>query len=212
MPATGINWPSKATQLYWASKSQKREPLVSGVFGFVDGKNLRVQEPSCWLHSVFVTGVFCFGLDGTIIWGRHNCPGSWNDREMSRRLQELLDDGSRVAPGMKLASDSAFPVGGLALGRIVTPLKQGDLERYPTECRLGLQTMSDCITSISLDSFLTLLLLLPPFELFVEPFFFALSSAELRLAHAGATGALMARRRERDLVHLDLAFIYKTGT
>ncbi|ETV76873.1 hypothetical protein H257_09311 [Aphanomyces astaci] len=158
MPAARIKWPSKATQLYWASKSQEREPLVSGVFVFVDGKSLGVQEPSCadlqnahyngWLHSLFVTGVLCFGLDGTIIWGRHNCPGFWNDGEMSRRLQEFLADGSRVAPGIKLASDSAFPVGGLALGRIVTPLKQGNLERYQTECRLGLQTMSDCIPSL----------------------------------------------------------------
>ncbi|ETV72009.1 hypothetical protein H257_12816 [Aphanomyces astaci] len=47
MSAAWINWPSKATQLYWASKSQEREPLVSGVFGFVDGKNRRVQELSC---------------------------------------------------------------------------------------------------------------------------------------------------------------------
>ncbi|ETW03260.1 hypothetical protein H310_05656 [Aphanomyces invadans] len=110
LPAARILWPSKTNQQYWALKSQEREPLVSGVFGFVDGKNLRVQEPSCadlqnahyngWLHSVFVTGVLCFGLDGTIIWGRHNCPGSWNDGELSRRLQEMLADDSRVAHGM----------------------------------------------------------------------------------------------------------------
>ena len=32
-----------------------------------------------WLHCVFVTGVLLFGVDGTICWARHNCPGSWND-------------------------------------------------------------------------------------------------------------------------------------
>ncbi|ETV90189.1 hypothetical protein H310_14987 [Aphanomyces invadans] len=127
LPAARILWPSKTKQQYWALKSQE-----------------------WWLHSVFVTGVLCFGLDGTILCGRHNCPGSWNDGEMSRRLQEMLADDIRVAHGMKLASDSAFPVGGLALGRIVTPLKQGDLDRYPTGCRLGLQTMSHCITSLRL--------------------------------------------------------------
>ncbi|ETV73527.1 hypothetical protein H257_11652 [Aphanomyces astaci] len=128
------------------------------VFGFVDGKNLRVQEPSNvdlqnaqfngWLHCVFVTGVLCYGVDGTLIWGRHNCPGSWNDGEMSRGLQDILADDTKVGPGMKVASDSAFPVGGRCAGRIITPLKEGDLERQPANCRLAMQTMSDCITSL----------------------------------------------------------------
>ncbi|KAG9404052.1 hypothetical protein AC1031_005591 [Aphanomyces cochlioides] len=81
-----ITWPNQRTQTQWAEKSNNKEPLVYGVFAFLDGKNLRVQSPSRsdlqnalyngWLHSVFVTGVLCFGLDGTLIWGRHNCPGS----------------------------------------------------------------------------------------------------------------------------------------
>ncbi|ETV67580.1 hypothetical protein H257_16306 [Aphanomyces astaci] len=141
IPDASIRWPSKFKQAYWASKSNAREPLVHGVFAFVDGKNLRVQEPSNadlqnahyngWLHCVFVTGVVCYGLGGTLIWGSHNCPGSWNDGEMSRRLQDILSDDSKVGPGI-----------------IITPLKDGDLERQPPECRLALQTMSDCITSL----------------------------------------------------------------
>jgi hypothetical protein len=95
-----------------------------------------------------VTGVFCYGLDGTMIWGRHNCPGSWNDGEMSRALQLKLSDPAMVGPGMKLASDSAFPIRGDVEGRIVTPLKEGDLERVPPECRLAMQVMSDSITSL----------------------------------------------------------------
>ncbi|KAF0728094.1 hypothetical protein Ae201684_013924 [Aphanomyces euteiches] len=101
-----------------------------------------------WLHSVFVTGVLCFGIDGTLIWGRHNCPGSWNDGEMSRRLQEILSDPWRTGAGMKIASDSAFPVSGRCAGRIITPLKEGDLERHPHDCRLGMKAMSDSITSL----------------------------------------------------------------
>jgi hypothetical protein len=49
---------------------------------------------------------------------------------------------------MKVASDSAFPVSGRCAGRIVTPLKEGDLERHPLNCRLGMKAMSDCITSL----------------------------------------------------------------
>ncbi|ETV82889.1 hypothetical protein H257_04663 [Aphanomyces astaci] len=158
IPDALIRWPSKSGQAHWASKANEREPLVQGVFGFVDGKDLRVQEPSNvdlqnaqfngWLHCVFVTGVLCYGLDGTLIWGRHNCPGSWNDGEMSRGLQDILADDTKVGPGMKVASDSAFPVGGRCAGRIITPLKEGDLERQPANCRLAMQTISDCITSL----------------------------------------------------------------
>ncbi|KDO32424.1 hypothetical protein SPRG_02901 [Saprolegnia parasitica CBS 223.65] len=29
-----------------------------------------------WTHSVSVTGVLCFGIDGTISWPKDNCSGS----------------------------------------------------------------------------------------------------------------------------------------
>ncbi|ETV88747.1 hypothetical protein H257_00261 [Aphanomyces astaci] len=154
-PDAAIKWPSKTTQASWAAMSNSREPLVHGVFSFVDGKNLRVQnhrQPicrmQCTVQRVFVTGVLCFGLDGTLVWGRHNCPGSWNDGEISRRLQEILADPAKADFGMKVASDSAFPVSVRCADRIVTPLKKGDLERHPPACRLGLKVMSDCITSL----------------------------------------------------------------
>ncbi|KAG9417125.1 hypothetical protein AC1031_001516 [Aphanomyces cochlioides] len=158
LPQSAVKWPSKATQRYWASKSNAREPLVTGVFAFADGKNLRAQQPSHtelqnaqyngWLYCVFVTGVLCFGLDGTLIWCKHNCPGSWNDGDMSRSLQDILVDPLLVDLGMKIACDSAFPIHGRCSGRIVTPLKSGDLERQSMECRRGLQAISGCITSL----------------------------------------------------------------
>lgn len=36
-----------------------------------------------WLRSVLVTGTIWFGADGSIIWCRHNYPGSWNDADTS---------------------------------------------------------------------------------------------------------------------------------
>ncbi|KAF1786494.1 hypothetical protein GQ600_3552 [Phytophthora cactorum] len=67
---------------------EAREPLLKNVFGFVDGKNLRVMQLSdselqnaCyngWLHNVFVTGTICLGADECILWLKHNCPGSWD--------------------------------------------------------------------------------------------------------------------------------------
>jgi len=95
-----IRWPSLEEQEYWASLVNRKNPYVNGRWGFIDGKNYQVQKPSSidlqnayyngWLHSTFVTGCFCFGADGTIIWGKHNCPGSWNDGEISRSFQEKL--------------------------------------------------------------------------------------------------------------------------
>ncbi|KAG9408553.1 hypothetical protein AC1031_020411 [Aphanomyces cochlioides] len=41
-----ITWPNQRTQTQWAEKSNNKEPLVYGVFAFLDGKNLRVQSPS----------------------------------------------------------------------------------------------------------------------------------------------------------------------
>ncbi|KAF0695550.1 Aste57867_13650 [Aphanomyces stellatus] len=98
-------------------------------------RSFRVQSPSSidlqnaqyngWLHAVFVTGCLCFGVDGTIIWARHNnCPGSWNDGEVSRQLQERLANDCFVGPGLKVASDSAFPVSGRCTGITITPLKE----------------------------------------------------------------------------------------
>ncbi|KUF99515.1 Crossover junction endonuclease [Phytophthora nicotianae] len=126
--------------------------------GFVDGKNYRVQEPSDvdlqnahyngWLHSVLITGTLCYGCDGTLIWAKLNCPGSWNDGEMSFALQEKLADVRITVPGTGVAADTAFPASKGTRGRIVTPLKDGDLERAPERCRLGMLAMSNAITSL----------------------------------------------------------------
>lgn len=101
-----------------------------------------------WLHSTLVTGVFCYGADGTAVWGKFNCPGSWNDGEVSRQFQEKLMNPAITALGMGVVADSAFPVNGDMFGRIVTPMKEGDLERASPECRAGLVAMSKAITSI----------------------------------------------------------------
>ncbi|RHZ14020.1 hypothetical protein DYB26_014329 [Aphanomyces astaci] len=116
-PDAAVKWPSKATQARWAAMSNLREPL--------DGYT------ACSLPV---------SLDGTLVWERKNCPGSWNDGEMGRRLQEILADPAKTDVGMKVASDSAFPVSGRCAGRIVIPLKKGDLERHPPACRLGLKS------------------------------------------------------------------------
>ncbi|KUF84205.1 hypothetical protein AM588_10000653 [Phytophthora nicotianae] len=72
-----ISWPSPSRQRELASLVNAREPLLQYTFGFIDGKNFRVQQPpnsdlqnamyNGWLHSVLVTGTICFAADGCII-------------------------------------------------------------------------------------------------------------------------------------------------
>ena len=127
-----VVWPSLIQQRKWGDKVENKNSLVKGRWGFVDGKNYRVQSPTDeekqnayyngWLHCVFVTGVLCFGVDGCIVWFRHNCPGSWNDGETSRHFQEKLCNDDINLADHGVLSDSAFPVSGHMFGKIITPL------------------------------------------------------------------------------------------
>ncbi|KAG1695071.1 hypothetical protein DVH05_020998 [Phytophthora capsici] len=115
-----IAWPSPARQVGLARLMEAREPHLKHIFGFIDGKNLRVKQPSNvdmqhamyngWLHSVLVTGTICFAADSCIIWSRHNCPGSWNDADTSLGFRKKLLD-PRYCPDsrMNVVSDSVFP-------------------------------------------------------------------------------------------------------
>lgn len=79
-------------------------------------------------------------MNGTIIWRRHYYPGSWDDRETSRALQIKLRDERFIMAGMGLADDSVFSVMVAAVGNIVTPLKEGDLDREGPGLHLGIVT------------------------------------------------------------------------
>ncbi|OWZ01523.1 hypothetical protein PHMEG_00027068 [Phytophthora megakarya] len=158
IPEATVEWPSKEMQAEWADQVTQKENLLKGCFCVADGKNYPVQAPTHsdlqnayyngWLHSVKVTGVLCYGFDGTLIWGKHNFPGSWNDGEMSRQLQRVLADPVKTMDKGCCATDSAFPVSASSRMRMITPLKDGDLERASPECRLGLLAMSAAITSV----------------------------------------------------------------
>ncbi|ETN02259.1 hypothetical protein PPTG_16507 [Phytophthora nicotianae INRA-310] len=154
-----ISWPSPSRQVELAMLVEAREPLLQHTFGFIDGKNLRVQQPSNsdlqnamyngWLHTVFVTGTICFAADGCIIWAKHNCPGSWNDSDTSLGFRnKLLDPVCCPDPRKNVVSDSAFPCSTSMAGRILTPLKDGDLDRILPSLRSSARTLHNAITSV----------------------------------------------------------------
>ena len=63
LPEASIRFPDKETQLRWAALTNAREPLVKGVWGFVDGKNYRVQEPTnSDLQNAMYNGICRYGL------------------------------------------------------------------------------------------------------------------------------------------------------
>jgi hypothetical protein len=158
LPEATIRWPTVDEQRQFAALVKDKEPLLSGRWGFVDGKNYKVQKPTSadvqnamyngWLHSTLITGVFCFAVDGTVSWGKHNVVGSWNDGEISRPFQAKLQDPVINLPDHGVLSDSAFPVSGGMFGRIMTPMKEGDLERAHPRARLALVLRSTAITSM----------------------------------------------------------------
>ena len=133
VPDAEIKWPTLEEQLDMGAKVQAKYPLISGRWGFADGKNLNVMEPTRadlqnamfngWLHCVFVTGVLLVCVDGTLAWGKHNVVGSWNDGEISRHLQKKLMRDNINLPGHGIVTDTAFPVAGDLFGRIISPLK-----------------------------------------------------------------------------------------
>jgi len=153
-----IVWPTLSEQREWGEKVSSKNSLIKGRWGFIDGKNYRVQTPSeedkqnayyiGWLHCVYVTGCICFGVDGCIVWYRHNCPGSWNDGETSRQFQQKLCNNDKNLPGHGVLSDSAFPVSDHMFGKIITPLKENDLERAPPGTVRILSAVSNAITSM----------------------------------------------------------------
>lgn len=97
---------------------------------------------------MLVTGALCFGADGCLVWGKHNFPGSRNEGTTSRTFQIKLLDPAKNVPGGKVAPDSAFPVSEEMTGKIIAPLKDGDLERKLRSARAGALRMSSACTSV----------------------------------------------------------------
>ncbi|KAI8839863.1 hypothetical protein BC829DRAFT_447093 [Chytridium lagenaria] len=118
-----IVWPSLSQQRDWAIAVEQHDPLMRFIL---------------------------FGADGCIAWFKHNCPGSWDDGDMSRDMQDKLMDSRINLMDHGILADSAFPVDEELANRIATPLKEGDLERVlPANLRTSVQAQNDAIISIS---------------------------------------------------------------
>jgi hypothetical protein len=83
------------------------------------------------------------------VWSKHNCPGSWNDSDTSLEFRErLADPVLNPDPRYGVVADSAFPCADTMVGRIMTPLKEGDLGRLVPSVRGVAQEKSGAITFV----------------------------------------------------------------
>jgi hypothetical protein len=157
-PEASIKWPTLEEQQTAGVRIQSKFPLVRGRFGFVDGKNLCVlhsgdvekqnSQYNGWLHDCFVTGVLVFNADGLLIWAKHNCPGSWNDGDMCFELCQKLVDPTKTLVDHGLCADTAFPAGQALFRHIVSPLKEGELEKMEPSLQPAANAVSAQITSL----------------------------------------------------------------
>ena len=113
-----VRWPSKETQRRCAQLINIKEPMLSGVWGFVDGLNLQIFNPgdideqnaywNGWLHETCCSSLICWRSDGFIAYMATNYPGSWHDSAIAGRgFYQKLDYGCEGQSSV--ACDSAFP-------------------------------------------------------------------------------------------------------
>lgn len=81
--------------------------------------------------------------------GKANCPGSWNDADTLLEFRDkLLDPALCPDPRYGVVSDSACPCSFVMTGRILTPLKEGDIDKILPSLRRPARMMDNAITSI----------------------------------------------------------------
>ncbi|KAK0558788.1 hypothetical protein OC861_006830 [Tilletia horrida] len=117
-----------------AAAVKVREPLLDGVFGFVDGLNLRTYEPgdtdeqnayyNGWLGHTCCSQVLVFLANGEIAWVCFNAPGSWHDSKIAAPLYKLLSDPVRTPGAYRILADSAFPRGMVVNDKILSKPKE----------------------------------------------------------------------------------------
>ncbi|XP_006458839.1 hypothetical protein AGABI2DRAFT_40932, partial [Agaricus bisporus var. bisporus H97] len=133
MPQARVCWPTGLEFQEQNALVVTRHPRLTGAFGTMDGLNLPIQVSgdenienatyNGWLHAHFVSSVFAFAADGTIIACNLNAPGSWHDSRVAQPIYSKLLH--RTPEGYYLVTDTAFPRGTNQIaGRIHAPLKQ----------------------------------------------------------------------------------------
>jgi hypothetical protein len=140
MPEAKIVWPSKDTMAQWSAIICVHHPPVKHVIGFVDGVHLPLKCHSKeliqntyyngWYISHFMSNIFAFGVDSTIMYCIVNAPGSWHDAVIAEDLYYHLLD--RTPKPYHIVSDTTFLLNNALATKIKKPLKQ-DFCNWPQD-------------------------------------------------------------------------------
>lgn len=129
-----VRWPNELDFSAFVRLIIQREPLLAHVqpFGFVDGTTFKIDQPGDSLEQngyysgakadTYISSLFVYAPDGTVMWCRLNCPGSWHDSAIAAPLYRLLE----TANGCIIA-DSAFPRHGSIEGKILRCYKRNEV-------------------------------------------------------------------------------------
>lgn len=141
LPDARVEWPNGDQQQYYNGLIANRYPGLSfRPFAFMDGLNLPVLESgdffeqnahyNAWLAGTFISNLFIYAPDGTVIYCRINLPGSYHDAWLANPLRELiLNREGFLRDGYSIVADTAFPRKDAMAGKIITPLKQDEADR-----------------------------------------------------------------------------------
>ena len=148
-----VCWPQGDEFQELSQLVSNRYPLLSRVFGSIDGLNLQCQvlvdleienaTYNSWLHGHYISSVIVFSsqgmfsglfcqrytltayIPGEIICTRSNCPGSWHDSQITTRIYKKLV--LETPEGFSIATDSMFPWDGWRMeGKILVLLQHSD--------------------------------------------------------------------------------------
>lgn len=130
-----IQWPDIHKMDKYNKMISARSARVGamGVFAFMDGVRLPVQEPhdkatqneyyNGWVKSCNVVNLFVGAPDGTIIAAYVNMPGCFHDARIFQKIDHRI---LNTPHPYSIAADSAFPHNGPYSGNVRTPLKDDD--------------------------------------------------------------------------------------
>lgn len=143
-----VRWPSEEEMHQWAAMVERRQPALKGCWGFVDGLNIAIQEPSDpliqnayyngWLGGCYCSQLFVFNPLGEIVWAHINAPGSWHDSTLAENLYRKL---AVIPHGLSIAADCAFSAQGEADMHIVKPLTKTQLQKHSNDKTVSVQQL-----------------------------------------------------------------------
>ncbi|KAA1077710.1 hypothetical protein PGT21_017098 [Puccinia graminis f. sp. tritici] len=119
-PKAQFLWPTTERRAReYGRPIQKKFPLLTNCFGFLNGLNLPVlvsDDEDC---------ILAFAPDGTIMPAILNAPGLWHNSTIAEPLYNQLLH--HTPPGYLVISNTAFPRKSARLqSRILAPVKRGD--------------------------------------------------------------------------------------